>query len=274
MKPSALYAMPSRKSEEWHRMPSELEPFFGADCHRIDREKAQGPGSPDVRFEQKIYRNIDGERIVAYWAVTFEGRPVGVLYRAGRGGEDRQAAFVTDTDGYGRAKSAIMRCMEQTAELEIVHADVDIPELDDSYGFAVVGAGAEARLVPSDHLSPAGGLLFDEEAYADHLSARPDGYAPGMPRDRNDVAAWRGTVREALLAGVATGMRRSGDYRFEGRNPNAAGVVAADDVSTWLIESSATANYTWMDTVRVRRIGDAYLFDAIVAEVAVAPKGP
>jgi hypothetical protein len=79
---------------------------------------------------------IDGHRIFTMATIWFDGFPIGVVQRAGRGGRDAQGVFVTDAEYYVEAATYLMSLQvpEANTPREVHDPTVPLRNLNHFYG--------------------------------------------------------------------------------------------------------------------------------------------
>ena len=117
---------------------SDLHAFHQVSGHYFNEEL------PNSRIETKILQHIyiDGRRYWELATVWFDGKPFGVIQRAGREGRDHREAFWTDSDTFAEALLYLhsLAVAHEENKPEITSLDFDGSELVDFYGYRYSGS--------------------------------------------------------------------------------------------------------------------------------------
>ena len=285
MRPNEFYALPNVDTRPWYDAHGKVERFFDDPSleWNLDDRAAKEAGADALAFERKLFANVDGERTVSYVAVTFEGRPVGILVTAGRGEQDQEHRIVTDADGYAAARGYLDRYVKEPPRLasDLADPDAQIEVLDGIYGHVVIVHDGETRLLDVDHVSDLGTVLFDEKAYdlAFDRIVRPAFAGPDTEGEmRKGISGERmqGLVTRAVLESMPAGVEATDEF---GDIPEVEGIrryqdwspvlVAGDDGTYTVGVDSMPAWFTFR--LKLERVGPPELYAELAAKSVPSP---
>lgn len=286
MRPTEFYALPTKRSEPWHRSYETLATLFDDETltHELERESAATAGAEGLAFEQKLFTSTDGERSVSYEAATFEGRPFAIVVRSGRGGEDNKSRHVTDVATYEAARAYVegWRARGTGLDADVAPADEDLDILWGTYGHAVMARSGGVGLVPVDHIAESGKLLFDRDAFdvAFDGTVRPAFRDAGQEfRDGIAGRRMRDLAVPALLEGVPEGVRATDDFDEIPKVPGVTPIngwspvlLGAEDGTYALGVLGGNQGYfSWAAEIRAEKVGPPELYDELARGSAPSP---
>lgn len=285
MKPSDLYALPSKSIEQWYAVDSDVwDQVFGISPGFVSQDVIEKTFDVSDRLmvETKLSVLLDwGERSASLTTLTFDGSPFAIFASAGRGESDFKRVFLTDAvvfeDAFRYFVSKAM--VARDAKPMLIDANDDAAILEGFYGAAVVSLPDGVRMVRDDYVDEQGRLIFDDRKYNDAFEAQRKRLSR-FPMDQALLAketSVRQLFAEILEAGVADGLKTlvvNKRAKSQENKGDWIGVAAANDSGTYGIGirqwSLSGIGFSWASAVFCERIGGPSLFDELKNSLTVS----
>lgn len=284
MKPSDIFALPSREVEPWWDSYYPFEVFVEENAYSFDREVGEKQKANRLTFAEKLYASSDGDRGARFVAVEFDGQPICLLTMAGKSAEGDNKRYVTDLAGYQAAMAYLSQFHASLHGDQKVHdANEDIEALDRIYGYHVKSLAGQITLVPEWHMANDGTVIFDDKAYhaafeeivRPAFKDRDKGWEEGLKNPQMKELA-----TQAILAGIPEGVRHTPDFDMplgtKGGDWHAV-LVGTDEgtytMGIWSMYSSAKW-FAWASHITRERIGGPELYNELAKDPAPAGMAP
>jgi hypothetical protein len=130
----SLYESQDYFVREWEQTPFSIEEHLTEEFPyglKIDHNH-DWSGFPFQVRELKNH-SYDGERCWCLQTVWYAGRPFMIVQNAGRGGQDHEDRFITDTQVFSRFISALQEIATEQTLYDVIDLDEDRDDLDFFY---------------------------------------------------------------------------------------------------------------------------------------------